>query len=135
MQLKSKFDCNQQVWHRFIGSKKLETKCYACDGDGNIVAKNDTKQTCRECYGHGNTTEWVRDVPVVQGPLTIGNIKIEYTSYSDRDSEFVNFGRQKELTKVEYMMYESGIGSGTVYPEDRLFGTKEEAERFVEEVG
>lgn len=132
MQLKSNFNCGQQVWHRFIGTKESRVKCEDCGGDGYLVSKSGSNQSCRECYGHGYTSEWIKDVPVINGPYTIGQIRIIYTAKSDRVSDFSNFGKQKEETKVEYMVYETGIGSGQIYYEDSLFATKEEAEQFRE---
>lgn len=130
MQLNSKFNCGQLVWHRFIGTKENRTKCKDCLGDGHLVSKSGSKQTCRECYGRGYISECINDVPVIQGPYTVGQIRIAYIAKSDRHSEFSNYGKQKENTEISYMMYETGIGSGSVYYEDSLFATKEEAEQL-----
>ena len=133
MKLQSRFNCHQQVWHRFIGSKEVRTKCPACDGSGDLAAKNGTSQSCRECFGHGYTSEWISDIPVVNGPYTIGQIKIEYTAKSEKDSDFSNYGKQKESTVIQYMMHETGVGSGCLYYEESLFATKDEAEASHEE--
>lgn len=135
MQLASRFDCNQKVWHRFIGTKEAREKCQACDGSGNIEAKNGTTQSCRECFGRGYVSEYVHDTPVVNGPYTIGQVRIEYTVKSDNESDFDNYGKQKEKTIVQYMMYETGIGSGSLFYEESLFITKEEAALYTDVEG
>jgi hypothetical protein len=49
------------------------------------------------------------------------------------ESDFGNYGKRKESTVVQYMMYETGIGSGSLYYEESLFATKDEAEASHEE--
>jgi len=67
-------------------------------------------------------------------PVTIGQIKITHTDSKGRGAGefFDNFKPQRKYTE-EYMMEETGIGSGNVYTLNRnVFKTKEECEKAKE---
>lgn len=58
----------------------------------------------------------------VKGPLTIGQVRVTLTDSPGLEGEeiFDNYMPQKERD-VGYMCVETGIGSGNVYQEDRLY--------------
>jgi hypothetical protein len=59
---------------------------------------------------------------------TIGYVRVEITDAKGQpDSIFDNF-KAKKCREEKYMMEETGIGSGNVYPVDQLFATRQEAE-------
>ena len=66
------------------------------------------------------------------GPLIIGQIRVTLTDSPGLPDEktFDNYKAKKEYTE-EYMCVETGIGSGQVYPMERLFKYKEEAQAIV----
>lgn len=68
----------------------------------------------------------------VVGPLTIGQVRVEITDSPGIEGEeiFDNYKAQKG-EKEQYMCIETGIGSGTIHPVDRLFYDKASAESEV----
>lgn len=127
MELESKYNPNQQVWHVCSCPKEIREECPSCRGVGHLVGADGSKNSCSTCYGRRFVSEWEQNVPQVFGPYTIGQIRIVYTEASHRKSEFSNYGSRNRSIKVEYMMYETGVGSGTIYDEESLYQTKEEA--------
>lgn len=69
------------------------------------------------------------------GPLTIGKIRVEQTDSPGIEGEtlFDNYKPQQSF-EGEYMCVETGIGCGTVFKEENLFPTKEQAELRIAEV-
>ncbi len=132
MILQSKYDLNQEVYVIQKDHKQEWIKCPACGGNGHVTLLNGDR-TCPECYGRAGhyvnrQLEWQ-----VKGMLTIGQIRHEITNI-EPDDIFDNVGHYKEgntKTKVQYMQYmayETGVGSGTLYYEDKLFPTLDDAE-------
>ena len=78
-------------------------------------------------YGNGNN--------VANGPLTIGLVRAELIDSPGIEGEtmFDNYKPQRS-NKAEYMCIETGIGSGRMYYEDRLFVTFQEAQTKLNEV-
>ena len=78
-------------------------------------------------YGNGGE--------LAEGPFTIGLVRAECTDSPGIEGEtlFDNYKPQRS-NKAEYMCIETGIGSGSVYHEDRLFVTFQEAQKKLNEV-
>lgn len=68
-------------------------------------------------------------------PLIIGQVRKSVTDSPGRDGEkmFSNFLPQKKEIE-EYMCVQTGIGSGNVYPLERVFSTPEEAQHKLNEI-
>lgn len=66
---------------------------------------------------------------LARGPLTIGLVRVECIDSPGVEGEelFDNY-KPQHSNKTEYMCIETGIGSGRVYHEDRLFRTFEKAQ-------
>jgi len=133
MKLESKYNFKDTVFPVIPVNKHDFVSCAFCGGEGNIVGKDQKSRVCPECWGRGGNNTWIsRDWRVGQS-LTIGQIRIETRCdhKADEDDEYAffdNYGDQKYYKKTEYMCYETGIGSGSYWNEDRLFFTKEEAQ-------
>ena len=72
----------------------------------------------------------------VTGPLTVGQIRLEYTNTirtGDPDTIFDNY-KPKKSHKESYMMVETGIGTGSVYQRENLFTTLEAATERLKEL-
>ena len=99
--------------------------CRACDDTGRI----DVPQTergwvrCPDCGGYTRQGEVVAEVDAyeVEGPLTIGMVRVSVTAAGEQDEC--------------YMAFETGVGSGTVYPVERLFPSREAAVAHAEALG
>ena len=68
-------------------------------------------------------------------PLTIGQVRKCVTDSPGRKGEalFDNYKPQKK-EEEEYMCVQTGIGSGNVYPLERVFATPEEAQYKLNEI-
>ncbi len=133
MNIKTKFNFKDKVYlitHRPI--TKWET-CVFCAGEKTIIGRNLEARICPECYGVGGHKQHIkRGWALGEYPLTIGEVQItkrcEYLS-DDPDNTFGNYGSQKALYKEQYMCYETGIGSGTLWPGKDLFYSEEKAQK------
>ena len=122
MILESKFNIGDKVYSippLHIEYPKIRIPCNICDSTGEVSIKR-IIFTCPKCEGkfkedYDNSKHFF-PYPAYQ-PKTIGQIRF-------------NFTEDKEERK--YMCKETGIGSGTVYDENRLFSTYAEAVAFVE---
>ena len=110
-----KYRIGQVVWQaRSVWSPKI-IKCKVCAGLGTVNAKIPRKKSyvnikCPECNGTRSIISEDYSFHSHVKKLTIGSIQID--TY-----------RQT----VKYMMNETGVGSGTLYYQDELFSTEEEA--------
>ena len=131
MIIETKFSLNEKVYFIERTIKTVFKKCPACDGEGKVSFKDKVSRKCPLCYGDKGSHENVGLSWHVAEELTIGQVRYETTSI-EQDGMFCNVGHynpSKTTHKVEYMAYETGIGSGTVWKEEELFKTKEEAQQ------
>jgi len=130
MILETKYDLNQDVYLIKQDHRKEWVPCPACGGKGHVTLLNGDR-TCPECYGRAGSyinlqLEWM-----VGQLLTIGKVSYEVTNIKP-DGIFDNVGSYKEGNNkvvIKYMAYQTGVGSGTLWPEEKLFPTREEAEQ------
>jgi len=117
--IETKFGIGDRVWFASITTEKRSHDCPDCLGSREWEATSPAGATfkfnCPRCTAHyqGNsdlnlTYSWW--VPAAR-QLTVGQVR----GYHGPDG------------KNEYMCHETGIGSGSVYGEDLLFATEEEA--------
>lgn len=82
-------------------------------------------------FSCGDTIYVTYDKSTILGPFTIGLVSFRYKAAQDGpdpDSIFDNLRRQQEQRQVEYMCFETGIGSGSLWREEICHKTREEAE-------
>jgi len=116
MDIKTKYDLGQFVYTiRKCGSEKFVT-CGLCGGTGNVVI-NGKERTCPDCYGIGGNNEWVPEKWRVLERSHIG--KVEVALYTDAT---------KGKNRTVYMINSTGIGSGTLWDEDHVFLSDQEAQ-------
>ena len=130
MDIKTKYSLNDTVY--LIRNKPLVhfEKCGACSGDGVVVLNDEKTRTCPECYGRKGFSRNGPDKWQIEGSLRIGQVRAKITNIKS-DGMFDNVGDYSEgctESEIEYMAYETGVGSGTIHDESNLFPTYEEAE-------
>ena len=122
MEIKNKFEMGQKVY--YVGGvnikyDKIHVPCEICDSTGEVEIKGYTFK-CPYCGGK-YTEDYEHKKMFYSYPSTltrtIGQIRVKIT---------------EEKQEIQYMCIETGINSGTVYSENRLFATYEEACQFVE---
>ncbi len=118
MNFKTKFSIDDFVYPISQGRFGKFVTCKICDGKKRITINNieKTSMLCPGCYGEGGENKWFPDDwrVEIESASKVGRINIEQH-------------KQREQ-KTTYMIEETGIGSGTIWHEDRLFLSKEEAE-------
>ena len=129
MKINTKFNFEDTVFKIIQAHRTEHVPCDCCGGKGEIKVHHDKIRICPDCYGRKGANvnkayEWMTP----DTTLTIGQIRVTATCAYINDSIFSNYGSQEEERKEEYMCYETGIGSGSVYSADNLFLTKEKAQ-------
>lgn len=123
--LTPKFELGQKVYavNPVYDTKVVHVPCSICGSTGKVKVHGvEQDVTCPYCYGRTNTERVGFKYVISYRGATIG--KRETTEYSE---EYLYEGRKNE---VEYMLKETGVGSGTCWREHRLFATEEEAQEF-----
>ena len=120
MQITTKFNLGQTVYPIRSCPKQVVTTCSTCGGSGRVTIVNKGYK-CPECYGTGTKThtepqKWqVVDTAISK----IGSVSVElYTKYHQKINE----------NQIRYMLEATGVGGGTLWNEDDLFATLEEAQ-------
>lgn len=136
MEMTTKFGINDSVYS--IGRKQNQVThtCTACGGTGSYTLGDDKKRTCPGCYGRRTKTTFGTEKWAVIGVVTIGQVRAVITNIKST-GDFDNIGEYSEGSTVfqnEYMCYETGVGSGTVWKESLLFESKELAESECEKL-
>jgi hypothetical protein len=129
MNLSSKYDMGQRVASIMTATvDHPPVKCPACE-DGTVLLCGERYQ-CPNCKGkktiQATGRGWVVGVCGRIGSVEIEHrIVTEHTSF-DYDEDEIEEGQA--VTRTSYMLDETGIGSGSIYPERRLFSSREEAQ-------
>lgn len=98
--------------------------CNVCDSTGFVEVKGKVgKFACPACYGAMTTERYGYKYVISYCKATIGKIEIQ---------EYAPKYMNKYKSEIKYMLEETGVGSGTIWREDRLFATEEEANDFCE---
>ena len=121
MKLESKYDIGQKIWIVRRFAKQINKECGFCSGSGRAIGADLTGYTCPVCIGRGYNKDYEKIRYNVLLIGTIGLVRIER-----REAE----GYSKQ--EVQYMCYQTGIGSGSVYNEDDCFTSEREANKEAE---
>lgn len=120
MKLESKFDLNQTVWAISSDTFRHIVKCEVCSCTGKVFIGGE-EFVCPKCNGRATRPQYdgvkwyISNHKAVVGKITLTRT-IPHSYNSDDDN------------RNTYMLDQSGIGSGTVWPENRLFSSEEEAQ-------
>ena len=125
MNVTTKFDLGQQVVKINNHTPSIAAKCEVCDGTGRVDVPKHGPTSCPKCHGHRTYTVYPKTQWNVFDGGTIGNLRL---SLYHRDPELDPEMRGTHDDERQYMLYETGIGSGTLHYERDLFLTREEAQ-------
>ena len=131
MNISTKFNFKDLVWRIDKTQTRTWKKCGFCVGSGRIIGHDGNNAICPVCRGQrGNYFFSKESWLVMHMQLTIGEIKVttrcEYKA--EDETIFDNYSDQEALYTEQYMCYETGIGSGTLWPVEHLFKFKEDAQ-------
>lgn len=122
--LKAKYEVGQKIYAVSSTSniRQKHVDCALCNSTGKVkVEGRDEKYVCPVCHGKTETEHFGYKYEITYPQATIGKVEIdEYAPEYSYKSE------------VKYMLRETGVGSGRLWKEDRLFATEEEANEFCE---
>ena len=133
MNIPAKFDLGQDVYAIRNQHKRVWIICSFCGGVGRVDGKDGTDAHCTKCGGHKGKyeyqpTRWMLaddgpedNAQVLGGMLTIGCINAQVTEHPE-DHE--NVGCADGIT---YMTRQTGVGAGTLWREQNMFLTRDEA--------
>ena len=124
--LQAKFRVGEKVYavSNRSDSRQIHVKCDICDSTGKVkVNGRDEEYTCPVCKGETETEHYGYKYVISYSEATIG--KVEITEYAEKY-------KKKYESCVKYMLEETGVGSGSLWREDRLFATEKEASDFCE---
>ncbi len=130
MNIESKFNLNDKVYPVERSRKTEREKCMKCDGLRGTKWPDGSWERCGSCYGNGYIDKLSGVLWLVGDILTIGQIQIKIESIK-KTGIFDNIGEydaDNVLIEEKVMCYETGIGSGTVHPMDKMFATQDEAQ-------
>lgn len=113
MKLVSRYDVHDVVYGIYLHTKRYWKLCNTCEGTCKVTVAGheDVTTYCPSCRG-GKIWQDTEGKYFVIQQLTVGQVRIQA-------------GYEPEVT---YMCEETGVGSGSVWKEDKLFLTMIEAE-------
>lgn len=109
MILVTKYDLDDVVFGLLPTVLKNKVACTACGGEGRVATLDGGDQGCSRCRFRGYTH--TEDTVLAPTRLTIGDVR----------------ARVGHADEVTYMAKETGIGSGRIWNEEKLFATRDEA--------
>lgn len=113
MIIETKFSLNDLVYPIINRQIQVHVICPMCLDVGEVTVNNFTR-ICPECYGSLKyewlPTQWSI---VLENISKVGEVRTQI---------------QENKRKIDYMLEATGIGSGSIWKEDQLFLTKEEAQ-------
>lgn len=101
---------------------KIPTNCPACNDKGNVDL-NGIIYTCPKCNGH----TYHNEAGDIEYYVTFSQGKVGKIDINLYDPKYE--GKYGNKSEIRYMLDSTGIGSGTVWEEDNLFLSREEAQK------
>jgi hypothetical protein len=114
--IETKFGLGQRVYQVKNEARYIPIKCSACGGKGIVTLHNGDEWSCPKCHRRGNVSELQPPRWEVVGPYRIGNVQVSL------------FEKAVDKNEIRYMMYQTGVGSGTLHAEEDLFASLHDAE-------
>lgn len=119
MKFESKFNLKDTVYPISLRKEEKWIPCKSCEAKGFIKLADGEITDCPKCYGHTGRKEYKPTKWLVDSEL-VGKIgRIQVTKYSNK-----NCGKDE----ITYMLSSTGVGSGSLWQEDILFLSREEAQ-------
>ena len=118
-----KFKVGQKVYAISHKSDKkiVHRKCNICNSTGKVEIQGKSF-ICPDCHGLTDIEHCGYKYVIDYFKVKIGKIMTE--EYASK--------YKKYESRVTYMLDETGVGSGLIWREDRLFSTEKEANNFCE---
>jgi len=121
MKFETKFDNGQEVWIVQDNKHYQIIRCITCDSKGKIFLK-EQEFICPGCDGRSSRRNYAGSKYCVSQHGRVGKVSIENQTIG-YDPKFI----------ITYMIDSTGVGSGNVYEEARLFASKAEAQLYCDQ--
>lgn len=118
MNITTKYSIGDTVWYVRDDLCEKVITCETCNDSKEVKIKGDMFK-CPNCVTSRNNNRWKRR-HFVDGSSTVGSVRFELTRHKYEPPE----------EKREYMLEATGVGSGTLWKEDLLFPSREEAQAY-----
>lgn len=142
MQLQTRFGLGDDVVAVRAHETRERTVCAVCKGTRWVQIPGASRDAlCPEpnCnHGYVLGEKVVTSFETVFGTVGEVRARMTRTKHPDDDGIFDNYVSTELFeiaTKVEYMLHETGIGSGTLWPAERVFADHAEALAYADEQG
>lgn len=128
MEIKTKFNLGQRVWRVEDLYTRTTGVCKVCN-DTKVVNIKGQDFVCPNCANNNHVKHFHRKY--VSNDACIGNVRVEL--YEHNGNETYRESRDRKDV-YQYMLYDTGIGSGSLWDEEKLFASKEEAQTYCDQV-
>jgi hypothetical protein len=118
MNITTKYSLGDRVYPITLKMETETKQCEECSGRGYVLTDTGRERQCDRCYGRGelNIRSYNKYIVETGSYGVIGKVEVEF------------YGADNSQTKIKYMLDSTGIGSGVLWPENKIFFTKEEAQ-------
>ena len=117
MKVETRFSCGDEIWTIYSEQTYRKVDCLTCERSGEVTIGAE-KFICPKCHGQSKHDKYVGNLWHIGYNSRVGQVTYEHrvgTGYEDG-------------VKIEYMIVATGVGSGTLYKEDNVFASREEAQ-------
>jgi hypothetical protein len=123
MKLECKYELGQLLYAITSTTYYVWEPCVICDGEGYIYNPKEVKFLCPKCCGNKGSNKYGDRRYVQSHSGYVGKIAVELL-----DRPYVEDTSYRS-TMVTYMLDTSGVISGTLWGEDNLFATSDDAQK------
>lgn len=121
MKYESKFSIGDTVWMTDDRVFHQIIRCAACVNTGKVKIGAE-EFICPKCSGRCAHEQYAGRKFYIYGQTTVGQVRV--------CDEPGRYNQDEPNPKYEYMLHDTGIGSGQIWKQESLFATKEEAQAF-----
>jgi len=116
MNIKTKFDLGDTLYCITTKREEYYEDCPFCGGTGKIVGKDGAKRYCPECYNRhsGKIRKYNQLAWAISGSIVVRQISVRIDAEKYREEQYMSWLRSS--------------GGGMLWPVEKLFMTKEEAQ-------
>jgi hypothetical protein len=123
MDYTTKFALRDKVWCVSDQEFYHIVKCKPCGNTGKVLIAGE-ELICPKCNGKSTHRQYAgRKFYISEFGTTVGQVRVEHTDLSSVSY----YDNGEPNPKIEYMLTATGVCSGQIWKEDRLFASEEEA--------
>jgi hypothetical protein len=119
MKIETKYSIGDKVWYVSEDMLSKSIGCTVCKDTKEITIEGLNFQ-CPNCVTRHNNSRWCRRA-YISGSSRIGSVRYEITAE--------DYNKQTKI-EIRYMLYDTGVGSGSLWDEAKLFSSKSEAQAW-----